>query len=472
MQLSLSLRSGYSFIYIQTYEMDRYLKIIKEEIKSLNKWQAKLWDFDTDEDPDKVKSYLKESSPYTLVVAKNFNWFLKDNYEMIQFIQNQCEVMADPNERKALLVISDEDFNNAIPSAIQKEFIKLDFDLPNKEEIKTILDNLIEDIKYSNSDFNEPKEQEKENLVNAAIGLTSRSCLNAFSYSIVKNGSKLDSKIVAEVRSQEINETNGLNVGVYNNLDELIGCKVAKEFMQNAVNNPISKGVLFVGPPGTGKTQLAKWLSSVSGKIFIEFDLAKVQGQGLYGQAEQEMSNALKVPKAIKNCILFMDEIEKSIPKKQSSASDTTGTRSFSQLLKFLSDEKPDGTFVVATSNEVTLLPPEWIRSERFDVIFYIGLPTNSQKKAIFDYYMKKYNVKKGSFTVNNMNNWTGAEIKTVCRIASILNSTVDKASKFVVPIAKTMQDDIERLEKWKDGRTIDANLPEVETKKKRSVEL
>lgn len=475
MQLSLALRSGYSFIYIQTYEMDRYLKIIDKEMEQLNKWNYTIWDFNKDEEPEKVVSYIKESSPYTLIIAKNFNWFLKDNYEnkygLIQFIQNQCEEMSDPTSRKTLLIISNEDFKTAIPDSIQKDFIKLDFELPTKEEIEIILDNLIEDIKESNSSFKEPLGQEKQDLINSAIGLTARSCLNAFSYSIIKNGEKFDCKVVAEIRSSEINETNGLTVAIYENMDDVIGCENAKEFISSAIDNPISKGVLFVGPPGTGKTQLAKWASNISGKMFIEFDLAKVQGQGLYGQAEAEMANALKVPKAVKNCVLFVDEIEKSIPSKQST-NDTTGTRSFGQLLKFLSDEKPDGCFVMATCNDISKLPPEWIRSERFDVIFYIGLPTNEQKQAIFKYYRAKYGVKSDRFTFNNMINWTGAEIKTVCRIAKMLKTDIDNASRFVVPIAKTMQADIEYLEKWKDGRTIEANLPEKQTKKKRSIEL
>lgn len=473
MKLSYALRAGYSFIYIQTFEMDRYLKLITEEIQSLQKWNSIIWDFDNDEDPNKVKSALKELPPYTAVIAKNFNWFLKDNYEMIQFIQNQTELLSSYDFRKVLIIISNEDFSSSIPSAIQKEFIKIDFDLPTKEEIEIILNNLIDGMKQSNNDkFKEPNKKEKDSIINAAIGLTARSVQNALSYSLIKNGSKFDHKIVSEIRSLEINETNGLNVNLYNDMDNIIGYEVAKNFLEKAIDKQNSKGILLVGPPGTGKTCLGKWVSKISSKIHIEFDLAKVQGQGLYGQAEAEMNNAIKVVKTIKNCILFIDEIEKSIPSKQSSGIDTTSTRSFSQLLKFLSDERPDGCFVIATCNDISKLPPEWIRSERFDVIFYIGLPTNQQKEAIYKYYLKKYEVKSGKFSVDNMTNWTGAEIKTSCRLASILNTTVENSSEFVVPIAKTMQQDIESLEKWKVGRTIDASLPDKQKQSKRGIDL
>ncbi|MGH0052674.1 MAG: ATP-binding protein, partial [Sphaerochaetaceae bacterium] len=350
---------------------------------------------------------------------------------------------------------SDEQFNSAIPSSIRKEFMIIDFPLPDKKEVREILDNIIEAVKASPK-FKMPKKDMMDDLVESALGLTKRGCQNAYSYSIIEGAGVLDPKIVSAIRSAEINETAGLSVGQYD-VGDILGYENAKDYIRKAINNPDSRGVLLLGPPGVGKTHLAKWTSTISSKILIEFELAGVQGEGLYGQAENAMAEALRVVKSIGNCVLFLDEIEKAIPSK-AATNDTTGTRSFSQLLKFLSDSRPEGCFVIATCNDISKLPPEWVRSERFDVIFFADLPTEPEKQAIYDHYLEHYKVEAGNLDISCMEQWTGAEIKTACRLAKVMGTPCDQSAEFVVPIAKTMKDDIIGLRRWSEGRSIPAS--------------
>lgn len=476
-KLGHALRAGYTFFYCQTFEMDRTVETITEEIKSIEQreWKIKIWDFETsDGDPDVVLSYLRGEEAYTAIIAKNFNWFLDSpdgskNYEAIQFIQNRFAEFSSVETRKALILLSNENFNQAVPACLAKEFVKIDFPLPNSEEAKEILEGIIEAASRSDK-FKIPSEDEKPALVEAALGLTKRGISNAYAYSIIESGGSLDPTIVAAMRSAEINETSGLSVGQYR-VEEIKGYNRAKEFIRMAIKNPDSRGVLLLGPPGVGKTHLAKWTSTIASKVLIEFELAQVQGQGLYGQAEAEMANAIKVVKSIANCILFIDEIEKAVPGK-GATNDTTGTRSFGQLLKFLSDGRPPGCFVIATCNDISKLPPEWVRSGRFDVIFFADLPSDEEKKEIFSYYSSKYNVDDRGFNVNKMKGWTGAEIESVCRIASVIGKTVKEAAGYVVPIVDTMRDEIEYLRKWAKGRTIPANVVEEKITRPRSIDM
>jgi hypothetical protein len=477
-KLNTALRSGYTFFYAQTFEMDRTLENVVDEIKGIEQveWKVKVWDFElSDGDPDKVIELLTGEPEYTAVVAKNFNWFMEMpdgslNYQAIQFIQNRFAEFSSRESRKALIILSDASFNEAIPSCLAKEFITISFPLPNKDEVAEILDGIIE-AASKNPKFTAPEEEDKPALVEAALGLTKRGVSNAYAYSIVNSGGKLDSQVVAAMRSAEINETSGLTVGSYD-VGEIEGYNKAKCFARKASSNKKSRGMLLLGPPGVGKTHFAKWLSTISSKIMIEFELAGVQGEGLYGQAENSMRQALEVVKSIGNCILFIDEIEKAVPGK-GSTNDTTGTRSFGQLLKFLSDNRPEGCFVVATCNDIQKLPPEWVRSGRFDVTFFADLPSDGEKKAIYDAYKKKFDVKPGGFSVKHMKDWTGAEIESACRIASVISSTVKEAAEYVVPIADTMKADIEGLRKWSKGRTIPAHVEENENiQRERGVDI
>jgi len=422
---------------------------------------------------------LKKAKPYTAFIAKNLNWFMETangemNYNLVQYLQNRFDEFSSRECRKALVIISDVNFNKAIPACLAKEFITIDFPLPDKKEISEILESIIEAAKESPK-FKTPTKAIKNDLVESALGLTKRGVGNAFAYSIIENNGKLDPTIVSSIRSSEINDTSGLTVGNYK-MGDILGYDNAKEYIKKAINNSDSRGVLLLGPPGVGKTHLAKWASTISSKIMIEFELAGVQGEGLYGQAENAMAHALNVIRSIGNCVLFLDEIEKAIPGK-SATDDTTGTRSFSQLLKFLSDSRPEGCFVIATCNDISKLPPEWVRSERFDVIFFADLPSEAEKQAIYDHYLNHYKVKTGMFQTSMMEEWTGAEIKTACRLAKVMETDVSESSGFVVPIAKTMKDDVDYLRKWSKGRSVPASLasnagPKTVKRVKRNIDV
>ena len=128
-----------------------------------------------------------------------------------------------------------------------------------------------------------------------------------------------------------------------------------------------------------------------------------------------------------------------------------------SQFLKFLQD-RPDGIYVIATCNDVSGLPPEYIRAERWDTApFMIDLPTVEEREVILDHYKDYYKVD-GKISAADMEGWSGAEIKSMCRLASIENNSIDMTSQFVIPVAETMKDDIDRLRKWSVGKTINAS--------------
>jgi len=192
----------------------------------------------------------------------------------------------------------------------------------------------------------------------------------------------------------------------------------------------------------------------------------------MVGQSEQMIKRALEVVKANPNSIVMLDELEKmlgGVGKAQVGDGGTT-KRATAQLLKFLSEDRPEGLYVIATCNDVSSLPPEWLRSERWDGIFYIGLPNEEERQAILDYYKNKFAVEGEA---PNTDGWSGAEIKTLCRQAAMLNCSLQEASKFVIPISKTMEREIAELEKWAVGRTIPASTKiEKSITKNRNVEI
>jgi len=154
-------------------------------------------------------------------------------------------------------------------------------------------------------------------------------------------------------------------------------------------------------------------------------------------------------------------ELEKGLAGVGGGQSGDGGTtkRSMAQFLKFLSD-RPKGVYVVATCNDITSLPPEWVRPGRWDSApFFIDIPNDEEKADILKYYQAKYNVK----GTPNMEGWSGAEIEACCRIAAMMKTDCKGAEKFVVPVSKTMKNEIDSLRKWSEGKTLKAS--EIKTK-------
>jgi ATP-dependent 26S proteasome regulatory subunit len=160
---------------------------------------------------------------------------------------------------------------------------------------------------------------------------------------------------------------------------------------------PYSKGILLVGPPGTGKTAIARALAQESGCGFInakatEF-INKYVGVGA-DNIRNLFNEARKIAKGNKNgkCIIFIDEID-AIGVKRGNAEDG-GAREQQQALNELLTQmdgfsKDDSVIVLAATNKPDVLDAALVRAGRFDTIVTIGLPNNEKRKALFQFYAK-----------------------------------------------------------------------------------
>jgi SpoVK/Ycf46/Vps4 family AAA+-type ATPase len=199
-------------------------------------------------------------------------------------------------------------------------------------------------------------------------------------------------------------------------------------------------------------------LSNETGLPMLELECAELFG-GLVGESEKLMKKALDIIKANAPCIILVDEIEKALAGVGGSGANDGGTtkRSMAQLLKFLgSDKEREGVYVIATCNDISSLPPEWVRPGRWDAApFFIDLPNSDEQEEIMKFYQKKYSVN----SKPDMTGWSGAEIECCCRIAAMMKTDTGEAAKFIVPVSRTMRAEIEGLRKWAEDRTIKATV-------------
>jgi SpoVK/Ycf46/Vps4 family AAA+-type ATPase len=225
---------------------------------------------------------------------------------------------------------------------------------------------------------------------------------------------------------------------------------------------PSPKGVLLVGVPGTGKSLTAKAVGNHLGMPLLRLDVGRLYGSYV-GETEGRLRHALDIIESVAPDVLWIDEVEKAFAGATGPSGDSgVSQRVFGSVLTWLQDKQAPA-FVVATANNVRSLPPEFLRRGRFDEIFFIDLPTASERRAILDVLLRKYGrdskVLVNDELVSRLERFTGAEIEQVI-IEALYNSFYDsqralrpadikEAASNVVPIADQMRTEIDELRRW-----------------------
>lgn len=208
-----------------------------------------------------------------------------------------------------------------------------------------------------------------------------------------------NSKILSEVRElkkQMLEGFNGLRwINVNPDGPKVAGLDAITEWLserQPIFSDPeksiqegfdIPNGLLVTGIPGTGKSLMAKQAAVILDLPLIAMDLGDIQ-EGVVGKSEEHMAKALRMVDALAPCVLWIDEIEKAFSGSESGQSDGgVMRRMFGKFLTWM-QEKESYCFVLATSNDITKLPPELFRSQRFDEKYYTFMPSSKECSQMF----------------------------------------------------------------------------------------
>lgn len=407
----------------------------------------------------------------TLFILKNFHRrdFL-ENTGILQAIQNSIAAGKAAAHPWCICVLSPV---MAVPVEWDVDFVAVTHQLPGKEQLWSVAEGLAQPGEL-------PKEPNtKSEMLEACAGMTLRGAENAFSLSIVKK-KPFAPQVIWDLKAQALKKR-GL-VTLYEGDErfaQIGGLQNFKQFttklLGKRTTNPLlyPKGLLLLGVPGSGKSQAVKCLGNETGRRVLSMDMGALRSK-FQGETDQNMREALRLADAMQPCILFVDEIEKALSGTQSSGVTDGGTsaRVFGTLLTWLNDHKTD-VFFVGTCNDISQLTecnPEFTRAERFDGIFFFDLPTAVERKAIWDIYLKLYSIdanpsanyttRQWSQLLKMSEGWTGAEIKTACRLAAMLETTIELASVNVVPIVHTAENRIRDLRTWAEGRCLAASRP------------
>ena len=360
----------------------------------------------------------------------------------------------------------------SIPRALEPYITLMNLDYLSQEKIK----EHILDFVQSNY-IQAPNEELLEQFAMHLRGLTETELDNilALTTSDDRELNQKDLRTILRQKQQIIKKSGILEmVTVKETVEDIGGLQNLKDWLRTKAQIfrdvrrakefgvDIPKGVLIAGMPGCGKSLTAKAAASMFAVPLLRMDMGRLMGKYV-GESEANMRRALQLTEASSPCVLWIDELEKAFAGAgaQGGSSEVT-TRLFGSFLTWM-QEKDSLAFVVATANNISHLPPELMRKGRFDEIFYVDFPNQSEREKIISLHIgKRRSADLAKIDVaalaRKMKGYCGADIESVVRDgieaafvagkAHVTTEDLQAAIGRTHPISETMKDAIEEMDK------------------------
>ena len=520
--LHFLIRAQYKLVYVVSPEESRVEKWIKELSGDLSadlreKWDVTSWKprqfitwscsmgfrSDSMDVPGDVREPIRcldwiasGLNKDAVIVLRDFHPFFNDPM-VARRVRDLVTLFEGENIKRTVVFLSSV---VKIPLELEKDIQVIDFDLPDRDTMVAIVREKAfvgarsrrfgANFKAILDDQNRQRE-----IAEAALGLTESEARHVLDKTMVRDKEFSIPRILQEkkhiIRKSGILEfyETEIDMNAVGGLTELKGWleKRKQSFTPDAqaFGLPEPKGILLIGIPGCGKSLSAKAIAAAWQMPLLRLDVGKVFGS-LVGSSEENMRKAIKTSEAVAPAIMWLDELEKGFSGTKSSGSSDGGTtaRVFATFLTWL-QEKSSPVFVIATANDVSMLPPELLRKGRFDEIFFVDLPNSQEREEIFRIHLKRRGRDASRFKIGKLvqaaAGYSGSEIEEIIvtglynafgdgKAASDVNTDADidtegllKALDEVIPLSQTMRERIGELREWAKSRARMASEPDAQ---------
>lgn len=499
--LKLMLDSKVPILVIETYEEPRAIDILSrlaiQMMKPAFAWSVtegfRRIDFSTDgsqkltSDPESALGHIKNVDEGGIYILCDFHPYLEDNPKAVRLLKEIA--MAHQANRHSVVLLS---HSIDIPPEVKRYTARFELALPTDEQILSIVRE--EAMKWSkNNEGQRVKTDNKtlKQLVKNLRGLTFADVKRLTRGAIIDDGAISDEDLpeisrakfelmdMEGVLSFEYDTASFAAVGGLKNLkswlhqrQHVVHALDIKDNEQGEVDDKdvqieYPKGIMLLGIQGGGKSLAAKAVAGTWGMPLLRLDFAALYNKFI-GETEKNLKESLKLADLMSPCVLWLDEIEKGI--SGDSNDNGVSKRVLGTLLTWMAERKSK-VFVVATSNDISQLPPELVRKGRLDEIFFVDLPDEEIRKEIFTIHLDSRNVETDRINIamlaETSHEFSGAEIEQAvvsalysssARNETITTAHVLEAIQSTNPLAVVMAEKIAALRHWSQDRTVPAN--------------
>ncbi len=479
-ELNILIQAQYPLIYLVTAEEDRAEKEIatisqmKQQPRKFYVWtlthgmveygQVRTTQHNTISPEAAIEWTTRQKEP-AIFVFKDLHPF-KDSAAVTRWLRDA--IASFQGTQKVIILMSPV---QQVPIELEKEVVVLDFALPDLAALDRVLTNQLDLARQNRLSI-----PGREKLLKASLGLTKDEAEKVYRKAYVKRGKITEDEVdIVLSEKKQLIRRNGIlefieedeTIDSVGGLDELKGWLVQRSgaFSERAraYGLPQPKGMLILGVPGCGKSLIAKTTSRLWGLPLLRLDMGRVYDGSMVGRSEANLRGALRTAESISPAILFIDELDKAFAGTSGSADSDGGTSSriFGSFLTWM-QEKTSPIFVMATANRVEKLPGEFLRKGRFDEIFFVDLPTQSEREAVFKIHLSKRKRDLERFDLLQLSKvadgFSGAEIEQALIAAMYDAFAQDReftqldiiaAIKATLPLSRTMTEQVTALRDW-----------------------
>ncbi len=434
-------------------------------------------------EPAQVLAHLETMTIDAVVVLKDFHRHVDDPV----VVRRLRDVAQQFSANRRTVVLTGPAF--MVPPELGSLIEYLELPLPDAARLRQIVDEIFTRLSRTHT--------LKRNLDAAGLnvlagnlrGLTEEEAERAISQAIISRYALVPEVAtdVLEAKKNLLRHSGALEfVDAPENFSSIAGLENLKQWLQQrqgaweegarSFGLEPPRGVIIMGVQGCGKSICARAIAGEWKLPLVKFDTAAIFDKYI-GETEKRIKKLFQVSEELAPAVLWIDELEKVFAGTEpgsASADAGTASRLLGSFLSWMQD-RAAAVFIAATSNNVTVLPPELIRKGRFDELFFVDLPQTQERRAIFSLHLARHKQNPAGFDLDCLaaaaKGYSGAEIDAAVQTAMyasfstkkpLVTEDIVQAVRSTVPLSATRAEEIQSLRRWAQQRAVPASLPEA----------